>query len=220
MRTHADGGKIFKTTSGTSLFVVPSYGMALACPSPIAHIEDHCQEVGTTPGMPMSTPFILRSSSRDLELKRISTARIPDYAGNNDSGSTAGVDSSTESGHGGKGSVRSTSPSGDGTARRDGDENAGDEAPRGLGGASAGSGTKSSHIDFGGGSAAAKKAKKGSSERRRSRKGRKPSRTGAGDGKPLFGELTHGPWLRLRKSSKMEAPSLRQRLMSLWSSLR
>jgi hypothetical protein len=55
MRTHADDGKIFKTTSDIAV-CCPKFGMALACPLPIAHIEDHCQEaVGATPGMPMST---------------------------------------------------------------------------------------------------------------------------------------------------------------------
>jgi hypothetical protein len=67
MRTHADGGKILKTTSDVAV-CCPKFGMALACPLPIAHIEEHCQEAGATPGMPMSTPFILSSSSKDLEL--------------------------------------------------------------------------------------------------------------------------------------------------------
>jgi hypothetical protein len=40
MRTHADGGKIFKTTSDIAV-CCPKFGMALACPLPIAHIEDH-----------------------------------------------------------------------------------------------------------------------------------------------------------------------------------
>jgi hypothetical protein len=40
-----------------------------------------CSGGAATPGMPMSTPFILSASSRDLELKGISTARIPDYVG-------------------------------------------------------------------------------------------------------------------------------------------
>jgi hypothetical protein len=93
----------------------------------------------------------------------MSTVRIPEYGGQDDSGSATGI-ASTETDHAeGEGSVRSTSPSGDGT--RVGDENAGDEAPHELGVASAGSGTKVSHIDFGGGSAAAKKAKKDSSVR-------------------------------------------------------
>jgi hypothetical protein len=119
----------------------------------------------------MNTPFILHSRSNDLDLKGISTVRIPEYEVEHDTGSTTGEGSRTESDHEGEGSaVRSTSPSGDGT--RDGEENAGDEASSGLGVASAGGGTKSSHINFGGGSAAAKKAKKGSSERRRHRRGR------------------------------------------------
>jgi hypothetical protein len=51
MRTHAGDGKIFKTTSDIAV-CCPKFGMALACPLPIAHIEDHCQEVSATPGMP------------------------------------------------------------------------------------------------------------------------------------------------------------------------
>ena len=179
--------------------------MALACPLPIVHIEDHCQEVGATPGMPMSTPFILSSSSKDLELKGISAVRIPDYGGEGDTGSVTGS-AITGSDHGGEGSTRSSSPSGNGT--RDGrDKNAGDKAPGGLGVASAGGGTKSSHIDFGGGSAAAKKAKKGSSERRKSRKGRKPPRTDASDGKPLFGELTMAPLAQVFKDGGSKPPT-------------
>jgi hypothetical protein len=113
-------------------------------------------------------------------------------------------------------SVRSTSPSGDGT--RVGDENAGNEAPRELGVASAGGGTKASQIDFGGGPAAAKKAKKDSSVRRKSRKGRQPPRADADDGKPLFGELAMAPLAQVFKDGGSK--SLRQRLMSPWSSLR
>jgi hypothetical protein len=37
MRAHADGGKIFKTTSGIAV-CCPKFGMALACPLPVAHI--------------------------------------------------------------------------------------------------------------------------------------------------------------------------------------
>jgi hypothetical protein len=43
MRAHADDGKIFKTTSDIAV-CCPKFGMALACPLPVAHIEDHCQE--------------------------------------------------------------------------------------------------------------------------------------------------------------------------------
>jgi hypothetical protein len=160
--------------------------------------------------MPMSTPFILSSSSKDLELKGISTVRIPGSEVENDSGSVTGS-AITGSDHEGEGSTRSSSPSRGGT--RDGDENAGDKAPGGLGVASGGGGTKSSHIDFGGGSAAAKKAKKASSERRKSRR-KEGSRTGQALTMASHSSAS-SPWLRLRKSSKMEAPSLRQRLMSL-----
>ena len=78
MRAHTGDGMIFLNTSDIAV-CSPTFGMTLACPLPIAHIEDHCQEVGATPGMPMSTPFILSSSSKDLELKGISTVRIPGY---------------------------------------------------------------------------------------------------------------------------------------------
>ena len=58
MRTHAGDGKIFKTTSDIAV-CCPKFGMALAWPLPAAHILEHCQEVGATPGMPMRTPFVL-----------------------------------------------------------------------------------------------------------------------------------------------------------------
>jgi hypothetical protein len=205
MRTHADDGKIFKITSDI-VVCCPKFGMALACPLPIAHmhIEEHCQGIGATPGMPMSTPFILSSSSKDLELKGISTVRIPDYEGGDDSDSGTGS-AITKSDHEGEGPNRSSSPSGDGTLG--GGENAGDEASGGLGVASAGGGTKSSHINFGGGSAAAKKANKDSSERRKSRKGRKPPRTGANNGKPLFGELTMAPLAQVFKDGGSKPPT-------------
>jgi hypothetical protein len=64
MRTHADGGKIFKTTSG-AVACSTQFGMAVACPMSVAHIKEHCKEVGATPGTPMKTPFILSASSRD-----------------------------------------------------------------------------------------------------------------------------------------------------------
>jgi hypothetical protein len=90
MRTHADDGKIFKITSDIAV-CCPKFGMALACPLPIAHIEDHCQVVGATPGrMPMSTPFILSARSKDLGLKGISTVRIPDCIVDDDSDSGSG----------------------------------------------------------------------------------------------------------------------------------
>jgi hypothetical protein len=153
--------------------------------------------------MPMSTPFILSASSRDLGLKGITTVRIPDYVGDDDSNSGSGS-AITKSDHEGEGS-RSSSPSGDGTLGGDG--NAGDKASGGLKLASAGGGIKSSHIDFGGGSAVAKKAKKGSSERRKSRKGRKPLQTDASDGKPLFGELTMAPLAQVFKDGGSKPPT-------------
>jgi hypothetical protein len=199
----------------TSRFVVPSLGWHSHAPCQLRiYIEDHCQGVGATPGMPMSTPFILSARSKDWELKGISTVRIPDYNNvENDAGSATGSRASTESGHGSGHSSRASSPSGDGT--RDGGKGAGDKASLGLSMAPPDS-FKSSYINFGGGSAAARRA---SSERRRSRKGRQPPPADAGVGKPPHSSV-RSPWLRLRKSSKMETPSLRRRLMSLWSSLR
>jgi hypothetical protein len=64
-----------------------------------------------------------------------------------------------------------------------------------------------SFINFGGGSAAVKKAKKGSSERRKSRKGRKPHRTDANDGKPLFGDLTMAPLAQVFKDGGSKPPT-------------
>jgi hypothetical protein len=58
MRTHAGGGKIFKTTSGVVACSI-QFGMAVACPLAVAHIKEHCKEVGATPGTPMQTPFVL-----------------------------------------------------------------------------------------------------------------------------------------------------------------
>jgi hypothetical protein len=154
MRTHADGGKIFKTTSDI-VVCCPKFGMALACPLPVAHIEGHCQEVGAAPGMPMSTPFILSARSKDLELKGIKTVRIPEYNVEDDAGAT-GSRASTQSGHGSEVSSRASSPSGDGAGLKEspyGGKSAGDKASVGLGMAPP-AGYKTSHIDFGGGSAA------------------------------------------------------------------
>jgi hypothetical protein len=116
----SDGGKIFKITSDIAV-CCPKFGLALACPLPIAHIEDHCQGVGATPGMPMSTPFILSARSKDLELKGIKAVRIPDYIVDDDAGAT-GSRASTQSGHESEVSSRAPSPSGDGT--RDGGKGA------------------------------------------------------------------------------------------------
>jgi hypothetical protein len=102
MRTHADDGKISKITSDIAV-CCPKYGMALACPLPIAHIELRNTAKRLVPpwalGMyaDVSTPFILSSSSKDLELKGISTVRIPDYEGEDDTGSATGS-AITESG--------------------------------------------------------------------------------------------------------------------------
>jgi hypothetical protein len=49
MRTHATGGKIFKITSDVVAFST-QFGMALACPIAVAHMEEHCKKVGATPG--------------------------------------------------------------------------------------------------------------------------------------------------------------------------
>jgi hypothetical protein len=65
MRAHADGGKMYKIVSDVAA-CCPKFGMAVAWSLPVAHIVEHCQEVGATPGMPMSTPFIL-SSERQVE---------------------------------------------------------------------------------------------------------------------------------------------------------
>jgi hypothetical protein len=62
----------------------------------------------------MSTPFILSARSKDLELKGITTARIPGPIVDGDAGA-AGVKSSTESGHESRNSSRAPSPSGDDT---------------------------------------------------------------------------------------------------------
>jgi hypothetical protein len=69
MRTHTDGGKIFKTTSDVAV-CCPKFGIALACPLPIAHIEEHCQEVGATPGMPMSNAVY-----SELQFERLGASR-------------------------------------------------------------------------------------------------------------------------------------------------
>jgi hypothetical protein len=87
MRTHADGGNISKITSDIAV-CCPKFGLAVAWPLSVAHIVEHCQEVGATPGMPMSTPFILSASSKDLELKGITTVRIPGTIGDDDAGTT------------------------------------------------------------------------------------------------------------------------------------
>jgi hypothetical protein len=50
LSTHADGGKIFKITSDVAV-CCPKFGMTVAWPLPVAHIVEHCQEVGATPGM-------------------------------------------------------------------------------------------------------------------------------------------------------------------------
>jgi hypothetical protein len=119
-----------------------------------------------------------------------------------------------ESDHGSEISSRALSPSGDGT--RDGGKGAGDKASAGLSMAPPG-GWKTSSIDFGGGSAAAQRGLRRLPPSDASL-GKEGSRTGA------LTMASHSsassPWPRLRKSSKMEAPSPRQRLMSLWSSLR
>ena len=96
----------------------PKFGLALAWPLPVAHIVEHCQEVGATPGMPMSTPFILSARSKDLELKGITTARIPGHIVDDDAGATGFKSSSTGSDHMSETSSRAPSPSGDDT--RDG----------------------------------------------------------------------------------------------------
>ena len=98
MRTHADDGKIYKTTSDVAA-CSPKFGMAVAWPLPVAHVVEHCQEVGATPGMPMSTLFILSARSKDRELKSTKTVRIPGPVGDDDAGAT-GSRSSTQSGHG------------------------------------------------------------------------------------------------------------------------
>ena len=54
LKTHPDDGKIYLIKSDV-VACSPKFGMALALPSPAAHIWEHCQEVGATPGMPMNT---------------------------------------------------------------------------------------------------------------------------------------------------------------------
>jgi hypothetical protein len=46
MRTHADDGKIFLITSDI-VVCSPEFGMALACPLPIAHIGGECTALET-----------------------------------------------------------------------------------------------------------------------------------------------------------------------------
>ena len=89
LKTHPDDDKIFKIKSDV-VACCPKFGMALAWPLPAAHILEHCQEVGATPGMPMKTPFILSSHSKDRELKSIKTIGIPEYKDENDAGSDTG----------------------------------------------------------------------------------------------------------------------------------
>jgi hypothetical protein len=48
MRTHADDGKIFKTTSDV-VACSTKFGMALACPLAVAHIKEHCKKVAGVP---------------------------------------------------------------------------------------------------------------------------------------------------------------------------
>jgi hypothetical protein len=150
----------------------------------------------------MSTPFILSARSKDLELKGITTVRIPGYIADDGAGAT-GSRTSTESDQESETSSRAPSPSGDDT--RDGGKSAGVKAPVGLGMAPL-DGWKTSHIDFGGGSAAAQKAKKKSAERRRHRKGRQPP-PGAGAGKPLFGALTMAPLAQVFKDGDTQPPT-------------
>ena len=124
MKTHPDGGKIYKITLDV-VACCPKLEMALAWPLPVAHILEHCQEVGATPGMPMSTPFILSSHSKDRELRSVKTIGIPEYIDEDDAGSATGS-ASTQSDHGSGDSSRAPSPKWDGTGG--GGEGAGDKA--------------------------------------------------------------------------------------------
>ena len=98
LKTHPDDGKIYQIKSDV-VACHPQFGMALALPLAVAHIGEHCQEVGATSGMPMNTPFILSAHSKDLELKSIKTIGIPEYMDENDAGSATGS-ASTESDQG------------------------------------------------------------------------------------------------------------------------
>jgi hypothetical protein len=144
MRTHANGGRIYKTTSNV-VACSTQFGMALACPMAVAHIKEHCKEVGATPETPMKSAFILSASSRDQVLKGISTMRIPEYEVGSSSGSATG-EHDTESEEGDRPSGRLSPPSGKGSQ---GDE---DEPGPGLDMGSYGDGGGASNIDYGGGS--------------------------------------------------------------------
>ena len=89
LKTHPDDGKIYLIKSDV-VACSPKFGMALALPLPAAHILEHCQEVGATPGMPMRTPFVLSSHSKDQELRTIKTIGILEYMDENDAGSDTG----------------------------------------------------------------------------------------------------------------------------------
>ena len=189
LKTHPDDGKIYLIKSDV-VACSPKFGMALALPLPAAHIGEHCQEVGATPGMPMNTPFILSANSKDVELKSVKTIGIPEYEVVDDSDSATGS-ASTQSDHGSGDSRAPSPPFVFGDAARAKAKGAGGKVPAGLGMAPP-SGAKPSHIDFGGGSAEAKSAKQRSKDRRKHKTGRQhPPDPHAG--MPLFGSLTVAP---------------------------
>jgi hypothetical protein len=188
LKTHPDDDKIYKIKSDV-VACCPKFGMALALPLAVAHIWEHCQEVGATPGMPMSTPFILSAHSEDLELKSIKTIGIPEYEDEDDANSDTG--SAITQSDQGSGSWAPSPEFVFGDEARAKGKGAGGKVSAGLGMAPP-SGAELSHIDFGGGSAEAKKAKQRSKDRRKHKTGRQqPPDPHAG--MPIFGSLTVAP---------------------------